>query len=102
MPICLVVQDTFQLAKSEDEVRILGSLRLTTCMYKDCSPSLLKSVGGSGLVEWVWETVNASMRDGMVTPALKQPMVCSLLEKPTLGLGELNNYSPVQRYKQGD
>lgn len=47
------------------------------------------------MVDCVWKTVDASLRDWVVNPSLKQEVLYLLLLKSTLDPGALNNYRLV-------
>uniref|UniRef100_A0A803TYG3 Reverse transcriptase domain-containing protein n=1 Tax=Anolis carolinensis TaxID=28377 RepID=A0A803TYG3_ANOCA len=86
--------DSFQLVELEDVDKILGEVRLTTCILDPCPSWLVREARG-GLAEWVKVVVNASLREGKFPESLKMAVIKPLLKKPSLDPTQLENFQPI-------
>ena len=86
--------DEFQLLRSEDVDRVLGSVHSTTTPLDPC-PSWLIGRSARGVRTWVLEAMNASLREGVVPITLKEAVIRPLLKKPNLDPRLVVNYRPV-------
>uniref|UniRef100_A0A8C6VP90 Reverse transcriptase domain-containing protein n=1 Tax=Naja naja TaxID=35670 RepID=A0A8C6VP90_NAJNA len=73
-------------------------LSSTTCLLDPC-PSWLVYASREVTCGWLWAVVNASLREGAFTAALKEAVVRPLLKKPALDPAELNNFRPVSNLR---
>lgn len=74
----------FSLSNLSTYIGFLEAGYLIICLYVHCPFWVMQSPWRERLADWVQETVNASLREGMVSVTLKQAVVSVFLKKPTV------------------
>ncbi len=68
----------------------------TTCILDPFSTTVLKN-SLSVIVPHITAIVNASLSEGIVSPALKMAAVTPVLKKPGSDIAEMSNYRPISK-----
>ncbi len=88
------VLSSFKVVDSDLISKLVLSMNSTTCILDPFPTTVLKNCL-SVILPHITVIVNASLSEGIVSPALKMAAVTPVLKKPGSDIAEMSNYRPL-------